>query len=104
MGNRGFSGKTVGALAAAAVATLVAQGALADDGGQAATKASTGYCVHSCAGNSTCKGNGNNSCKGKNSCANEGQVPPDCSKQKTKDACGAVLDAQKNTKCSWFTK
>ncbi len=104
MEHRGFGGRTLGALAAAAVATFVAQGARADGGANAAVKTTAGHCVHSCSGNAACKGNGNNSCKGKNNCANEGQVPKECSSQTSPDACGKVVDAQKNTQCSWFTK
>jgi hypothetical protein len=106
MQNKIFGGRTLGALASAAVAALLAQGALADDGAKAAGKgaAAGGSCVHSCNGYAACKGNGNNSCKGKNDCANTGLVPKACSSQKTPEDCKKVLDDKKNTMCSWFTK
>lgn len=98
-----MSSRSLGFLAAAAVSAALSQGALADAKPEAKkTEAAAKKCVHNCAGYSMGKGNGSNSCKGKNSCANEGLVPKECSSQKTEEGCLKVVDAKKNTMCTWL--
>ena len=101
-----MQGKAFGAFVAATVSAMLTQGALAEDAKSPAKAAApaAGKCVHNCSGHAECKGNDNNSCKGKNDCANQGLVPKACSSQKSEDACKKVVDAKKESMCSWYTK